>query len=124
MKKYGVVPDMPAYTALFNACANSPWKEDGVARANKLLRHMQEKEIEPNTLTLKAVIKAYGRLGELQTAFSIVDQMLEGGHVLDAEGWSHLLMACISDKEAGLKHAIEVSTRCQGYKELLQVRTK
>lgn len=109
MKKYGVIPAGPTYTALFNSCANSPWREDGFKRANDLCLLMIEKGVEPNSLTIKAMVKAYGKLGEIETAFSIVDRMVEAGQKLDQEAWSHLLIACISDKETGLKHAIEVS---------------
>ena len=57
------------------------------------------------------MVKTFGVCGDLRTAFAIVDEMLRKNIKLDARLFSSLLMACISDKEAGLKHAIEVCYR-------------
>jgi pentatricopeptide repeat domain-containing protein 1 len=53
MKKMGIQPKAHAYTALFNACANSPWKQDGLQRADNLYQLMKEKEVEPTLITGK-----------------------------------------------------------------------
>ena len=56
------------------------------------------------------MIKAYGMLGELQTAFALLDEGLQQGDLqVSTRVFNHLLIACISDKDAGFKHAIEVS---------------
>lgn len=108
MKKFGLAPQDPTYTALFNACSNSPWPEDGLKRANDLCQLMHEKEHQPNLMTYNAMVKAYAKCGDLRTSFAIVDEAITAGHKPDGACYSALLMACISDKEAGLKHAIEV----------------
>lgn|SRR6218665_609398 len=108
MKKFGLAPQDPTYTALFNACSNSPWPEDGLKRANDLCQLMREKEHQPNLMTYNAMVKAYAKCGDLRTSFAIVDEAITAGHKPDGACYSALLMACISDKEAGLKHAIEV----------------
>jgi len=54
------------------------------------------------------MIKAFGRCGDVVTAFGIVDEMIEAHLRIDNEVFSMLLQACISDKEAGLRHAIQV----------------
>ena len=41
-------------------------------------------------------------------AFELLDEMQEGGHYLDLYTFSQILIACNSDKHAGLKHIIEV----------------
>lgn len=107
MKKMGVGPKPQTYTALFNACANSPWKEDGLARADNLYRLMLEKGIEPTLITGKAMVKAFAVCGDVRRAFALMDQLSQV-YRLDAEAFSSLLMACVSDKEAGLRHAIQV----------------
>ena len=111
MKKFGLEPEDPTYTALFNACSNSPWKADGLERATLLHRSMLERGYAPNVTTCHAMIKAYGVCGDLQGAFAVTDEMLASGARPSEETYSFLLMACISDREAGLKHAIEVSIR-------------
>ena len=108
MKKMGIKPKPATYTALFNACANSPWKHDGRARADNLLRLMREKEVEPTLITGKAMVKAFAMCGDLRRAFALMDELSQM-YRLDPEAFSFLLMACISDKEAGLRHAIQVT---------------
>jgi len=43
------------------------------------------------------------------TAFSLVDEMLKKKYKLKDETFNFLLQACISDKEAGFRHALLVS---------------
>lgn len=48
------------------------------------------------------------RNGDLPTAFEIVDEMLSNRIVPDVSTFSHLMIACINDKEAGFKLVVEV----------------
>lgn len=109
MKKMGLQPVDHTYTALFNACSNSPWQQDGLYRATNLRQLMAEKGYSPNMITYKAMIKAFGMCGDLQTAFSVMDE-LASQHKLDSESFSFVLMACIADKESGFEHAIKVKS--------------
>ena len=108
MKEYDLTPEDPTYTALFNACSNSPWPADGLSRANSLRELMAEKDYTPNIMTYNAMIKAYARCGDVKSAFAAADEALAAGHAPSATTYSCLLMACIADKSAGLKLAIEV----------------
>ncbi|NP_001153853.1 pentatricopeptide repeat domain 1 [Acyrthosiphon pisum] len=108
MKKSGIKTTPATYTCLFNACANSPYKDDALKRAKKLHNLMSLKSIEPNIFNYHAMIKAFGRTGDLLTAFSLVDEMLTKKYKLKDETFNFLLQACISDKEAGFRHALLV----------------
>jgi len=108
MKRFGLEPQDPTYTALFNACSNSPWPADGLSRANNLRQLMAEEEYTPNMMTYNAMIKMYARCGDVQSAFAAADEAVAAGHAPDATTYSCLLMACIADTSAGLKLAIEV----------------
>jgi len=55
------------------------------------------------------LLLAFGRTGDLLTAFSLVDEMLTKKYKLKDETFNFLLQACISDKEAGFRHALLVS---------------
>ncbi len=48
------------------------------------------------------------RHGDLESAFKMVDRMIEEGLIPDAETYSHMLQGCIRDKDSGFKLAIEV----------------
>ena len=56
---------------------------------------------------------AFGKRGDVLTAFQLADEMQANGVFLNDASFCHLLMACIGDKESGLKHAIEVKRRGQ-----------
>ena len=58
------------------------------------------------------LLQAYAHCGDLRTAFALVDEAVDAGLRPDGPCYSFLLMACVSDSSAGLKHAIEV---CAGY---------
>lgn len=53
--------------------------------------------------------KAFGRTGDILTAFSLVDEMLKKKYKLNDETFNFLLQACISDKQVGFRHALLVS---------------
>lgn len=95
------------YSSLFNACANSPWPEDGLKWADKLHTTMLAKGVYPNYITYLAMIKAYGRNRDLNSAFRLADEAVE--LCCDDNLLHNLLSACISDKDAGFRHAIVVS---------------
>ncbi|XP_053674536.1 pentatricopeptide repeat-containing protein 1, mitochondrial [Anopheles nili] len=108
MKQHGLKVTGGTYTSLFNACANSPFLGDGITRANHLREIMLEKGYEPNESNYNAMIKAYGRCGELKTAFQLVDEMVARRLRVGTDTFNFLLQACISDRELGFRHALLV----------------
>ncbi|XP_066156987.1 pentatricopeptide repeat-containing protein 1, mitochondrial [Euwallacea fornicatus] len=108
MKKRGLTVHISTYTSLFNACANSPWAEDGLTRAKHLYNIIIEKGIEPNDTNYNAMIKAFGRCGDLPMAFSLVDEMQSKGFKIKDDTFNFLIQSCISDKEAGFRHCLLV----------------
>uniref|UniRef100_A0A1Y1K6Z0 Pentacotripeptide-repeat region of PRORP domain-containing protein n=1 Tax=Photinus pyralis TaxID=7054 RepID=A0A1Y1K6Z0_PHOPY len=109
MKRRGLDVTPGTYTALFNACANSPWPTtDGLSRATHLLNNLREKMYIPNLTNYNVMIKAFGRAGDLTTAFSLVDEMSARHIGIMDDTFNFLLQACITDKEAGFRHALLV----------------
>lgn len=106
MKRRGLKVTGGTYTALFNACANSPWAEDGLNRATHLRNIMIEKGYEPNDTNYNVMMKAFGRCGDLPTAFTLMDEMCSKGFKIKDDSVNFLLQACITDKEAGFRHAL------------------
>lgn len=95
-------------TALFNACAECPYPSFGIEKANWLRDKIFEKGYQCNTIHYHSMIKAYGKLGDLPTAFKIAEEMVDNGFTLNEETYSMLLIGCVSDKESGLYNAIRV----------------
>lgn len=118
MKRRALKPTGDTYTCLFEACTNSPWITDGLHRAQNLRELMIEKAIEPNLTNYNAMIKAFGRCGDVATAFQIVDEMVSKKIKIRIHTLNHLLHACISDKGNGLRHALIV------WRKMLKLREK
>lgn len=109
MKKRGIKVHSGTYTALFNACSNSPWPTtDGLDRARKLYDIMIEKGYQPNDTNYNAMIKAFGRCGDLSMAFALVDEMQQKGISVKNDTVNFLLQSCITDSEAGFRHSLLV----------------
>lgn len=108
MKQMDLIPEPKVFTSLFNACAKSPIKNYGLKRANNLRSLMIEQGIEPNLITYQAMISAFGVCGDTEMAFSLIDEVLQK-YQPNQNLLCSALMACISDKEAGFRHAILVN---------------
>lgn len=108
MRDRGLNPTPATLTGLFNSCAESPYPEMGLENAHKLYEQIKLKSWVPSNLTYHAMIKAFGKCGDLDMAFRVMDEMADAKHAITSETFAFLLMACISDKEAGFALGLKV----------------
>lgn len=123
MKRRALKPTGDTYTCLFESCSNSPWALDGLKNATHLRELMIEKGVEPNLTNYNAMVKAFGRCGDLPMAFKIVDEMVSKKIKIRVHTLNHLLQACISDKTNGLRHALIIWRKMLSMKEKPNIYT-
>ncbi|OXA46826.1 Pentatricopeptide repeat-containing protein 1, mitochondrial [Folsomia candida] len=110
MKKRGFKPKESTYTSLFNACSNSTWDaENNIKRMGRLREAMgtEGSVVTPNQIVYHAMIKGYGRNGDIESAFGVVDEMISlGQYDPNTETFNMLLQACITNTENGFRHVL------------------
>uniref|UniRef100_A0A5S6QYZ1 PPR_long domain-containing protein n=1 Tax=Trichuris muris TaxID=70415 RepID=A0A5S6QYZ1_TRIMR len=111
MVQMKIRPSRHSYTCLLNACANSIPSEAAwaLARVDEVLK--KARMIGPTSLDralYHAAIKAYARSGDIQSAFLVADLMIVDGISPDVVTFTHVLQACLNDRESGFALALRV----------------
>lgn len=114
--KYIAKPSRSVVTCLINACAESPFPEYGLERLKWLRPHLKIcYNFEFNKVHYHALIKAYGKLGQLDEASKLVKEMIENQLFPETDTFNMLLIGCASDKERGSTLALKVYKRMKLY---------
>ena len=94
------------YTDLFHSCTNSPDPQYALTQAHWLRRKLTEDHFIPSPVLYNSMIQAFGRTGDLETAFELLDEMRQNQLPINHVTFDFLLQGCISDKENGFRHAL------------------
>ncbi|XP_035718953.1 pentatricopeptide repeat-containing protein 1, mitochondrial-like [Vespa mandarinia] len=106
MKKDQLKPTDATYTSLFNACAESNNKSLALEQLNKLRFNLYETGYLLNETHYNTLVKVYSRHNCIIEAFEVVDEMRDKRVPIKEVTYNSLLNAAISDKEAGMRHAL------------------
>lgn len=114
--KYYDKPTKSNVTSLINACAESPFPEYGLKKLDWFLEHLKfEYNYSYSLVHYNCIIKAYGKLGRLDQASKVLQEMIEAGHMPKVSTFTMLLIGCRSNKEAGALLALKIFKRLKYY---------
>ncbi|XP_057700441.1 pentatricopeptide repeat-containing protein 1, mitochondrial [Corythoichthys intestinalis] len=108
LKKRGLEASDATYTALFNACAESPHKHMALEHTLKLEQELKRKNVTLCVATYHAILKTHAFHNNLQACIHTIKEMLDIGHTVTQETFHYLLMGCLKDKELGFRLALQV----------------
>jgi len=103
MRKRGIKPDGILFNSILDGCAHKQMR----TLTEQVLADMEEEGVNPSNFTLSILVKLYGRCGDIDQAFDVVETYPKKyGFELNAQVYTCLMSACISNKQ--LSKALQV----------------
>merc|ERR1719456_231497 len=103
MRKRGIKPDGILFNSILDGCAHKQMR----TLTEQVLADMEKEGVSPSNFTLSILVKLYGRCGDIDQAFEIVESFSKKyGFELNIQVYTCLMSACITNKE--LSKAVQV----------------
>lgn len=94
MRKRGIKPDAILFNSILDGCAHKQMR----TLTEQVLGDMEEEGVKPSNFTLSILVKLYGRCGDLEKAFEVVETYPKRfSFDLNAQVYTCLMSACISN---------------------------
>merc|ERR1719163_542479 len=102
MQKRNIKPDAILFNSILDGCARKRMR----TLTEQVLRDMEEAKVAPSNFTLSILVKLYGREGDLNRAFEVVEQYpAKYGFRANTTVYTCLMSSCVSNErlDRGLK---------------------
>merc|ERR1719327_2381473 len=96
MRKRGIKPDGILFNSILDGCAHKQMR----TLTEHVLADMEEEGVNPSNFTLSILVKLYGRCGDIDQAFDVVETYPKKyGFELNAQVYTCLMSARITNKQ-------------------------
>jgi pentatricopeptide repeat protein len=96
MRKRGIKPDAILFNSILDGCAHKQMR----TLTEQVLADMEEEGVNPSNFTLSILVKLYGRCGDIDEAFNVVEAYPKKySFEINAQVYTCLMSACISNKQ-------------------------
>lgn len=94
MQRRGIKPDAVLFNSILDGCASKQMR----TLTEEVLRDMEAACVSPSNFTVSILVKLYGRCGDLEAAFDIVEEYPERyGFQVNTQVFTCLMSACIAN---------------------------
>lgn len=109
-------PTKSMITSLAQACSECPFPEYGLKRLDWLVDSIRTTyNMKMNQIHYHSMIKAYGKLGRMDKASEMLQDMIDNDIAPNTETINMLLIGCNSEKELGVSLALRLFKRMKYY---------
>jgi len=94
MQKRGIAPDSILFNSILDGCARKQMR----SLTEQVLQDMEAAGVAPSNFTLSILVKLYGRCGDLEAAFGVVNTApKKHGLKINTQVYTCLMSACIAN---------------------------
>jgi len=112
IEQNGMVADAIIYNTILDGCI----RHNNMQLADKLVSNMQTYKVVPSNFTLGVLVKMYGRRGQLEKAFEVMDTLSkQHGFTPNAQVRTCLMCACVNNRS--IQRAFQVFAELKASRE-------
>merc|ERR1719486_69886 len=94
MQRQGIAPDAVLFNSILDGCAHKQMR----TLTEQVLKDMETAGVKPSNFTISILVKLYGRCGDLDAAFKVVNTYPKNfGFQVNAQVYTCLMSACIAN---------------------------